>query len=222
MTARPGTGRCMALLCVWVLAVGVWMSPAGVTAARAESPQSASQPASAQLDNVEIYVNIDEMAALWKFRDDKTGVLPAEGTPEREAYREKWMALSAEVLAEARKRIPRQYKVVPAAGKELHAPLRLGVFLADIQTSCNAPTYYKYLWVRIWQEGDAFATNWDGLGARSETVADTRSPADKLLRDGLRSWTEVWGQVPYLRVRDRTEKTPASPEVSAPPATPGG
>jgi hypothetical protein len=150
---------------------------------------------------VELYVNVDDMSALWPFRDDETGAVPREGEENYDAYRERWQTLVTSVFEQLRPRVPRHYKIVAARTEELTAPLRIGVWVADMQTSCSAPTYYKYLWVQISQPEPLFASNWDDLGVRSEAIIDMNLPKDRRDRADLESWMELWGQVPYLHVR---------------------
>ena len=169
---------------------------------------------------VELFVNVDDMSALWPFRDNETGAIPEPGDAQYDAYRERWQALVTSVFEQLRPRVPRQYKIIAARTEELTAPLRIGVWVADMQTSCSAPTYYKYLWVQINQREPLYATNWDDLGVRSDAIIDMNLPKAERDRADLASWLELWGQVPYLHVRraEPGEGAPAGSGSAAPAA----
>jgi hypothetical protein len=156
---------------------------------------------------VAVYVNVDEMSALWPFRNPETGVFPKPGEAGYDAYRAVWEAVIGETLKEVRRRVPKEFVLLPARSSDQPYVIKIDLWIADLATSCGAPTYYKYLWVRTRQRGDGYATNWDGLGVRSDTLVDVAMPPPAFRSANGDAWVELWAQVPYLHVTPVTEPT---------------
>ncbi|MBI5136537.1 MAG: hypothetical protein HZA24_04265 [Nitrospirae bacterium] len=157
---------------------------------------------------VAVYVKVDELAVLWGFRDKDTGAYPQPGDPRYEEYRLRWQTLVHEVFRQIRLRVPRHITIRPATQGD-PAGLHVDVTVADMSTTCAGHDYYKYLWVRTYQD-DGITTNWDGLGVRSDTVVERSMDAPQRVKADLDAWVQIWGQVPYLRVtRDATPARPA-------------
>lgn len=167
---------------------------------------------------VAVYVNVDEMAALWPFRDPKTGAFPGPDDPGREAYLARWNELINVAFLELRRRVPAEFELVAARDPDAPFGIKIDVWIADLATTCNAPTFYKYLWVRTYPGRDGFITNWDGLGVRSQTLIDVQVPEADRHRADLDAWVELWAQVPYLHLQPAPPRT-APPEPPA--ASPG-
>jgi hypothetical protein len=175
---------------------------APLTAFAAEAPVPARVP-------VAVYVNVDEMAALWPFRDSETGAFPKEGEDGYVLYRTAWGAVIEQAFAELRRRMPQGFILLPARSTEQPYAFKIDVWIADMATSCDAPTYYKYLWVRTHTKQGPFATNWDGLGVRSDTLIHRDMPILDRNRADVDAWVELWAQVPYLHLADPdTKKAP--------------
>jgi hypothetical protein len=169
--------------------VGLWAIPAGpALAAPKDLP-------------VAVYVNVDEMAALSPFRDPETHAFPGPGEPGREAFAARWSEVIGRAFRELRRRVPPEFDLIAARDPDTPYALKIDVWIADLATSCNAPTFYKYLWVRTFPGEEGIVTNWDGLGVRSATVVDIgMEPAERSSAD-LDAWVELWAQVPYLHLR---------------------
>lgn len=180
-------------------------------AAGLAAPATAAPPAS---QSVAVYVNVDEMSALWPFRDPETHAFPKEGEPGREAYLKRWNDVINHAFRELRRRVPADYALVAARDPDAPYALKIDVWIADLATSCGAPTFYKYLWVRTFPGRNGVITNWDGLGVRSTTLVSTEMPeADRHGAD-LDAWVEMWAQVPYLHV---APAPPGQPPGGEPP-----
>lgn len=174
---------------------------------------------------VAVYVNVDELSALWPFRDTETGAFPAPEDPKYAAFREAWSGVIAEAVGELRRRMPKEFLLFPARSPEDPYAMKIDVWVADLQTGCGAPTFYKYLWVRTHTRGAAVATNWDGLGVRSDTLVDTGMPPRARDRADAQAWVELWSRVPYLHLRplapgERAAPGPDAPGVPAAPDAP--
>ena len=165
---------------------------------------------SVPLPAVEIYVKIDAMAVLWGFRNKDTGLPPKQGEPGYDRYRERWQTLIQEVFKEIRKRVPANVKLIPATSETQHAGVRVDMTVADIATSCSSNEYYKYLWVRTYQD-DGTSTNWDGLGVRSSTLVRRGMDDRERVTADVDAWVQLWAQVPYLHAW--REATPVHPIV---------
>jgi len=149
---------------------------------------------------VAVYVNVDEMSVLWPFRDPETGVLPAPGAEGYDAYHAVWERVITQTLTEVRRRVPKDFVLLPARSPDQPYAIKIDLWIADLATSCGAPTFYKYLWVRTRQSDDGYATNWDGLGVRSTTLLDVAMPSTAMREAEVDAWVELWSQVPYLHV----------------------
>lgn len=167
---------------------------------------------------VAVYVNVDEMSELWPFRDPDTGAFPKEGTPEYAPYRAAWGQVIGQAFRELERRMPKGFALLPARSESQPYAFKIDVWIADMATSCDAPTYYKYLWVRTHTREGPFATNWDGLGVRSETLIRVDMPIRERYRADTDAWIELWAQVPYLHLAPRRE----APEEPPPAAGAGG
>jgi len=163
---------------------------------------------------VAVYVNVDEMAVLWPFRDPESHAFPGAGEPGHEAYMARWNQVIAQAFRELRRRVPREFDLIAARDPDAPYALKIDVWIADLATDCNAPTFYKYLWVRTFPGRDGVITNWDGLGVRSQTLVNVETEEAERRRADLDAWVELWAQVPYLHV------APAPPG-HGPPDTPG-
>jgi hypothetical protein len=189
-------------------------------AALAVAPTIAASAAPKGPDTVPVavYVNVDEMSALRPFRDPETHTLPGPGDTGYEAYIALRDRVLEEAFAELRRRVPKRFKLFPALEPVAPHALKIDMWIADLATTCSAPTYYKYLWVRTTPTQTGFATNWDGLGVRSETIVSFEMAPRQRLRADLDAWVELWSQVPYLHVRpvqpgEQEEAPPPEPEA---------
>jgi hypothetical protein len=165
---------------------------------------------------VAVYVNVDEMAALWPFRDPDTGAFPQEGTPEYAPYRAAWGQVIEQTFRELKRRMPQGFLLLPARSREQPYAFKIDVWIADMATSCDAPTYYKYLWVHTRTREGLFATNWDGLGVRSETLIHRNMPILERNRADVDAWVELWAQVPYLHLTPHDPDTPQEKPAPTP------
>jgi hypothetical protein len=188
------------------------LAVAGAVCLAALAPPAAAAPPAPV--PVAVYVNVDEMSVLWPFRDPKTRAFPAPGEPGREAYLARWNEVINQAFKELRRRVPAQFDLVAARDPNAPYAIKIDVWIADLATTCDAPTFYKYLWVRTYPGRDGFITNWDGLGVRSQTLVDVQMAEAKRRRADLDSWVELWAQVPYLHVAPAPPK--AQPEEPAP------
>jgi hypothetical protein len=184
------------------------------------APAAAAGPKSMP---VAVYVNVDEMSALWPFRDPKTRAFPRTGEPGREAYLARWNEVINRAFMELRRRVPPEFDLVAARDPNAPYAIKIDVWIADLATTCDAPTFYKYLWVRTYPGRDGFVTNWDGLGVRSQTVMDVQMAQADFHRADLDAWVELWAQVPYLHVRpaahgEKPHAPPAAPQETGPDA----
>jgi len=173
-------------------------------AALAAGPQG-TRPA------LEIYVKVDEMAVLRGFRNKETGLFPKAGEPLFDAYNKRWQTMVSEVFKEIRRRVPRHVAILPATGKEQNTGMHIDVTVADMSTSCDSVDYYKYLWVRTYQQDTGVTTNWDGLGVRSQQVVRSDMTDREKVRGDIDAWVQIWAQVPYLHLAE----LPATPDVPA-------
>ncbi|MFQ5508423.1 MAG: hypothetical protein ACE5FN_03705 [Leptospirillia bacterium] len=151
---------------------------------------------------VGIYVNFDEMAPLWPHRSGENDQFPVEGEEGFEDYQKTWNNLFERVMAEITLRVPRRYQLMPITEVNPPYPVNLRIWIGDVATSCDAPTYHSYLWVRTKPEVTGFRTNWDGLGVSSETLVDVTHSPKRRLQEALDSWVETWSQVPFLQIRE--------------------
>ncbi len=182
-----------------ILAVLLLAAPAWAAGGRA-----APAPA------VEIYVKVDDLAVLWGFRNKETGLPPKQGEPGYEPYRKRWQTLIQEVFREIRKRVPANVRLIPATSETQRAGVRVDMTVADIATSCSSNEYYKYLWVRTYQD-DGTTTNWDGLGVRSSTLVKRDMDDRARVAADVDAWVQLWAQVPYLHAERNA--TPVDPIV---------
>lgn len=155
---------------------------------------------------VAVYVNVDEMSTLWDYRDAETGAFPEPGDARYDEYSTQWKSLIELAFREIRRRTPGNFMLFPSTAPDEPHAIRITVWIADLATSCNAPTYYKYLWARTPTVDEEYTTNWDGLGVRSDTLIDSGMPKPQRARADLEGWAELWSQVPYLHVRKLTEE----------------
>jgi len=172
----------------------LWLMGSG--GANAAGPMLAPSP------TVGVYVNVDEVAALWPYRDPKTGALPKAGDAAYPAYLKHWQALIQQAFREIRQRVPREFDIFPATAADQPFTVRIEVRLADMRTHCGAQEFYKYLWVRVPKDAK-LVTNWDGLGVRSSTLVSAAMGDAERTRAHVDSWVELWAQVPYLHVAPR-------------------
>lgn len=167
---------------------------------------------------VAVYVNVDEMSALWPFRDPETGTFPGPGDPGHEAYQARWNEVIAHAFEQLRRRVPPEFELIAANDPDAPYALKIDVWIADMSTSCNAPTFYKYLWVRTYPGAGGIVTNWDGLGVRSDTLVSVEMTESERRLADLDAWVELWAQVPYLHLRIAPEEAPQDAPEAAPPA----
>ncbi len=179
------------VLCGLALVLASWWLPTRAVAVAAPS--------------VGVYVNIEELAALWPHRNGDTGQFPQKGEPGYEAYRSQWQLLITEAFTEIRKRVPRSFNILPITGPDQNFDVKLEVWIADMRTTCNSPDAYKYLWVKS-GKGDGVVSNWDGLGVRSNTLISLNMAPHQRLKANTDSWTELWAQVPYLHLNAAPEE----------------
>lgn len=149
---------------------------------------------------VGVYVNVDEMHALWPHRNEETGLFPKKGEPGFEEYKTQWQALINQAFSEIRKRVPRNLPLFPATGKDQPFALKVSFWVADMPTSCGASTFYKYFWVTTKQMDPTYTTNWDQLGVQSDRLISLQMPKETQNANDLLSWVELWAKVPYLHV----------------------
>ena len=164
--------------------------------------------------SVGVYVNVDEMAALWPYRDGESGDVPRPGDEGFPAYKERWQNLVQAALKEIRRRVPRHIPVLPATGPTQDFAVKISIWIADIATHCSSPEFYKYIWVRTQQSVEGVATNWEGLGVKSQTLLSTKMDKATRARADLDSWVELWSKVPYLHLlpAEQKEALPLEPQ----------
>jgi len=183
------------------------------------APAAAAPPRSLPMA---VYVNVDEMAALWPFRDPKTHKFPGPDDPGREAYLARWNEVIGRAVRELRRRVPPEFDLVAARDPNAPYAIKIDVWIADLATTCDAPTFYKYLWVRTYPGQSGVLTNWDGLGVRSQTVIDAQAAPGVMHRADLDAWVELWAQVPYLHLQPAppqpAPQVPEAPKTTEPEA----
>jgi len=209
-TLKAATRRAGPLLGLGLALALAALAPAGAAAAEDKPPGRIP---------VAVYVNVDEMSALWPFRDTDSGTFPKEGEAGYVLYRAAWEAVIEQAFTELRRRMPQGFVLLPARSREQPYAFKIDVWIADMATTCDAPTYYKYLWVRTHTREGPFATNWDGLGVRSDTVIHRDMPILDRNRADVDAWIELWARVPYLHLTPPGDRTPDAP-APAPPTPP--
>lgn len=170
---------------------------------------------------VGVYVNVDEMHALWPHRDEKTGLFPKKGEPGFEEYKAQWQALINQAFGEIRKRVPRNLPLFPATSKDQPFALKISFWVADMPVSCGANTFYKYFWVTTKQVDPTYTTNWDGLGVKSDRLISLEMDQETQNANDLLSWVELWSKVPYLHVMKSGQDYTPIPQQAG-DATPEG
>jgi len=203
----------------WILSVPLVLAIPGVIllmSVLAAPAQAMPSARGVDIPAIDIFVNVDELAVLWGFRDPKTGTHPKKGDADYPEYLKRWQVLIKEVFKEIRQRVPHSVKLLPATPDAPHTGLHIDMTVADISTSCHSEQYYKYLWVRTYQD-DGLSTNWDGLGVRSDTVVKRTMDDPARVKADVDTWVQLWAQLPYLHlVRPSATKTPTT---NAPPAS---